>query len=431
MHGRSPMIFTGLLLAAVACSGVETNTTAPDVMDLTASAYRLPAGAILHVSPERASVSIGATTKLSTTVRSSQGRTLTGLAPLAVRWVSSDTNVARVSGTGAVLGLHAGTATIRAIGGDASSQATVTVTDSATAPAAGDSAAPATGSASSANPTKESTTQPTSPPTPQQVGNSGQASLQSALVHDDFTRYQSTADLQSAISTNLGGTGSPATAVYTDGRNPQLASLDRAVTYNGHATMRYDQPAGSQSTPQLTAGFRGNNLTNFWYKMVVRYQPGWTTIGTLTNSANAYKLMDWGWAGGVSGRGGIAVTNTTQYQIYFYLLSGGSLLTGENDLPFGNVSNEWTSGQWYTYIINYEQTSPANATVRVWKGAQNQTPTLVATVQGVSNGHVWPAVDRVSIGENFNQVRVNGQSLWIGEWSVYDGTKYANPYNVH
>ena len=140
--------------------------------------------------------------------------------------------------------------------------------------------------------------------------------------------------------------------------------------------------------------------------------------------------MDWGWSGS-NGRGGIAITNTTQYQVYFYLLVNGSMTTSENDLPFGNVSTEWNDGQWYTYIINFQKSGPTNATVRVWKGVGTQAPQLVATVQGDSYGQVWPAVDRVSIGENFNQMRTSAESVWIGEWSVYDGTQYTNPYNVH
>lgn len=452
MFRRIPML-TGLLLAVAACSGIDNGATAPDATDLTTSAYRIPSGATIHVSPDRAEIAAGATVKLSTAVNSSNGQTLRGLAPLAVTWVSSDTTIARVSSTGVVLGRSPGSITVRAVSGTQSAESKIIVKVNSTAPISTvDTAAatppatkvetaasePATASAAPAATTPATTTPTTTaptttPPAPAATTpNPGQASLQSAVTYDDFTRYHSTADLQNAISTNIGGTGSPASALYTDGHNPQLASLDQSVTYNGHATVRYDQPAGSGNTPELWVNFKnGVTLRNFWYRVTVRYSPGWTTKGTLTNSANSYKLFDWGWAGGMNGRGGIVLTNTTQYQAYFYLLNGGSTITAPNDTPFGNVQGEWTDGQWYTYVLNYQQSTPTTATLRVWMAPTGQTPKLVATVNGNSLSSTWPAVNRIEVGENFNQIRVNAQSIWIGEWSVFDGSQYSNPYNVH
>lgn len=438
MHRKTPMLFAGILLATVACSGVDSVGNGIDATDITASAYRLSSGQTLHVSPEYTSVAVGGSVKLSTVVRSSTGQIISASGNLAAKWTSSDTMVARVSNGGVVVGISNGVATITARAADQTSQSTVTVGSGATTTTTTTSPTTTTTTTEPITATAPATTSTTTAPTTSTTSTSttsststtGTTSLQNAFVYDDFTRYHSTADLQANISTNLGGTGSPATSLYTDGRNPQLAAFDPNVTYNGHPTMRYDQPANSQSTPQLTAGFKGKTLQSFWYKMVVRYSPGWTTTGSITNSANAYKLMDWGWSGS-NGRGGIAITNTTQYQIYFYLLVNGSMTTSENNVAFGNVSTEWNDGQWYTYIISFQKTGSTGATVRVWKGVGNNTPQLVATVQGDSYGQVWPAVDRVSVGENFNQMRTQAESVWIGEWSVYDGAQYTNPYNVH
>src|SRR6185437_15485530 len=76
-----------------------------------------------------------------------------------------------------------------------------------------------------------------------------------AFLADDYRSYANTAALLNNISSLHSGTGSPTTAMYNDGPYAGLAVLDTAVTYNGHPTVRYDQPGGVAGTPELWPSF--------------------------------------------------------------------------------------------------------------------------------------------------------------------------------
>lgn len=77
------------------------------------------------VSPTTASVNVGDTTTISSTVTVKQGAD-----PVSVTWTSSNTAVATVSGGGIVTGVSVGTATITATAGGRSAECTVTVAES-------------------------------------------------------------------------------------------------------------------------------------------------------------------------------------------------------------------------------------------------------------------------------------------------------------
>lgn len=115
-----------------------------------------------------------------------------------------------------------------------------------------------------------------------------------------------------------------------------------------------------------------------WVRQVVKFQPNqYTTRGSAPTGANSHKLMFITWAGGVGARSEIEFSNTTQYII------GGSQ-TGKtfSETPligaasWGNVTTEWTGGEWWEYIMNYEirptdtSREPAaigTAIMRFWK----------------------------------------------------------------
>jgi len=250
-----------------------------------------------------------------------------------------------------------------------------------------------------------------------------------AVTSDDFTKYASTADLLHNITSNAGGTGDPHTSLYSDGGNASLVELDNTVRYNGHATMKYNQPGGVDLTPQLYAYFSG--LSHIWYRVKVRFSPGFTTTGTLTNSANAYKLISWGWSG-ADGSGRIEITNTSQYELYENVQSGPSLAGGGAYLAAGTVSTEWTDGGWYDYIVEVDHTQP-NGVIRLWRAKDGQTPVYQGqTQEKMNNGSLMPPITHISVGLNFNQIRAAGQNqaLWWGEWEVVDGAQHANPFGV-
>ncbi len=265
------------------------------------------------------------------------------------------------------------------------------------------------------------------PSTPSNFSGPGLTGL--AITSDDFTKYSSTADLLNNITANAGGTGNWKTSLYSDGQNGNLVELDNTVRYNGHATMKYNQPGGVMSTPTLHAYFSGVN--HIWYRVKVRFSPGFTTTGVLTNSANAYKLISWGW-NGVDGSGRIEITNTSEYELYENVQTGPSLIGGGAYLQAGRITTEWSDGGWYDYIVEVDHTQPT-AVIRLWRSKDGQTPVYQGQVlERMNDGSSMPAITNVAVGLNFNQVRAPGQNqaVWWGQWEVVDGNQHANPFGV-
>lgn len=265
----------------------------------------------------------------------------------------------------------------------------------------------------------------TSPGIPSNSTGPGLSGL--ALASDDFTHYGSTAGLQNNITTNAGGTGNTVTALYHDGLNARWISLDNTVLYNGHPTMKYDQPSGTASTPQLGVYFPA--VPHIWYRIKVRFSPGFTTTGTIVNSANAYKLLSWGWDG-PNGSGRLEITNTTGYEIYENVQVGPSLTGGGQYLEAGSISTEWTDAGWYDYVIEVDHTQPTGV-IRLWRAKDGQTPVYQGQVsEKMNDGTMMPPLTNISVGLNFNQIRTQSQAVWWGEWEVVDGTQHPNPFGL-
>lgn len=246
------------------------------------------------------------------------------------------------------------------------------------------------------------------------------------VVGDSFAQYGDTKALQSTISTVAGGSGPPSTSRYTDGYSGSLALIDTTVRYHGHQTLKLAQPGGTASTPQLWVGLP-KTYTHLWLRAVVRFSPGFTTTGTLANSANAYKLLGWSWTT-YDGSGRLEITNTNQYDFYFDVLQNGSVVGGGNHTKAGNITTEWSDGQWYVYLVELDH-SVKPGIARFYSARDGRTLVLRATVTGsMKSGTALPPFNRVAIGMNFNQVRAKTQSqaVWIGEWSVIDGATYTN-----
>jgi hypothetical protein len=250
-----------------------------------------------------------------------------------------------------------------------------------------------------------------------------------ALVSDDFTRYSSTANLLSYITVNAGGTGPWNNSLYSDGLNAALVQLDSTVLYNGHATMKYNQPGGVMSTPQLHVSFPAT--THIWYRVKVRFSPGFTTTGTLANTSNAYKLISWGWTT-ANGSGRIEITNTTEYELYENVQTGPTLIGGGTYLHAGSISTEWSDGGWYDYIVEVDHSQPVGV-IRLWRAKDGQTPVYKGqTLEQMNDGSSMPSITNIAVGLNFNQIRAlsQTQALWWGEWEVVDGNQHPNPFGV-
>ena len=289
---------------------------------------------------------------------------------------------------------------------------------------------------SAPTPAAAPTTPPVTTTTPSVPSNSTGPGLSGlALLSDDFTGYANTAALQNRIGVNVGGTASGLGMLYNDGQNGQLAEIDQSVLYNGHPTMKYNAPGGIASIPELWPTLP-HPLSTMWLRVKIRFSPGFTTTGTLTNSSNAYKLLGWGFAGSY-GSGRVEITNTTQYQLYYATQAvSNSYIPTSTPAQFGiagNVTSEWTDGNWYDYILEYKITSPTTSVARLWMARDGSTPVLRATSTSTSlTGYTMPDVSRVMLGMNFNQVRTasQNQALWYGQWEVVDGNQHPNPFGL-
>lgn len=253
-------------------------------------------------------------------------------------------------------------------------------------------------------------------------------------MSDDFSRYANTAALLNNISRNSnGGTGNPATSLYAYVESGNLLELDRAVLFNGHPTAKYNMPGNSNAVPELQVYFPGGRtLQDMWLRVTLRFSPGWTTDGVLQNAGKGYKLLGWGWDT-QNGRGSIEFGPVTDVTIGWYVFSnaGNSMApyVFSNRLPAG-----WRSGtDWYDIVVHYQQTSATSVREQWWMGL-NGTPLIPqGELTGTMiPGQTVPRVNRVALGEVFNQVRAANQSeaLWYGQWEVVDGSQYPNPFRL-
>ena len=280
--------------------------------------------------------------------------------------------------------------------------------------------------------TTHSSTSATPLSTPSSYAGPGLSGL--ALISDDFSKYASTAALLNNISSLHGGTGDPRTALYNDGSNAQLAEIDPSVRYNGHATIKYNFPGGTASHPELWPSLP-RPLSTMWLRAKIRFSPGFTTTGVLTNSSNAYKLLGWGYADSY-GSGRVEITNTTQYQLYYGTLVSGTSTPSSTANQFaigGNITTEWSDGGWYDYIVEYQNTSATTSVARLWIAKDGSTPVLRATSTSTSlSGYTMSHIGYVMLGLNFNQIRTatQNEAIWYGQWEVVDGVQHPNPFGL-
>src|SRR5213080_395037 len=130
---------SGLITASVAGTATITATSEGKAGSAAVTVTLVPVASVA-VSPATASIRVGQTVQLTATPKDSAGATLTGR---TVTWGSGDTTVARVSPSGLVTSVAAGSATITATSESKSSTAAITVTS---VPVAAVAVAPATAS---------------------------------------------------------------------------------------------------------------------------------------------------------------------------------------------------------------------------------------------------------------------------------------------
>jgi hypothetical protein len=178
-------------------------------------------------------------------------------------------------------------------------------------------------------------------------------------------------------------------------------------------------------------------LDKVWYRIYVRYSPGWTPVGPYpVGAANSYKLLFVLWQG-YSERAEIEFSNSTQYIIGFGfqgVTCTDSPVSGS--APWGNVTTEWTDGDWWEYIIYYEKTGATSARARFWKrqytqsGSINPGPYEFTGEQKSSCSNTTPQTRGINIGANKNKTTPADQYIYWGPWVIVDGVQYPNPFGV-
>ena len=252
------------------------------------------------------------------------------------------------------------------------------------------------------------------------------------LVADDYTQYSSTAALLGNISRIAnGGTGDPATSRYSYVANANLLELDRTMVFNGHPTVKYNMPGGTDSVPQATVYFPGGKVLNdMWLRVTIRFSPGWTTDGTLANSGKGYKLLGWAWDAG-DGRASVEFGPITDMTIGWYVFrpAGNSMApyVFSRSLPSGFLNGTG----WYDVVVHYQQTSSTTVHEQWWMGPNGTNLILQGDLTGtMAPGQTVPNINHVMLGMNFNQIRAANQrqAIWYGQWEVVDGSQHPNPF---
>jgi hypothetical protein len=243
-----------------------------------------------------------------------------------------------------------------------------------------------------------------------------------AIASDDFTAYS---NVQEYLASTM----------YTGvNRDTAHLQLDTVHTYNDHQTIRYVMPGGTDQVPQNTVAIQPSNST--WIRAVIRFEPGWTTVGTGlgstgSTSAASYKLLNWGW-NSPAGRGGTGYTNTAQQHLEWGVTwdSSSAYNSTTNAAPALEAISEWYDGEWYQYIVFYNQTSANTVEQRLYFGKANETPQLYSVITGTISP--VPVMNRLILGANYNQVRNTGQTLYInyGQWEVINGSANPDPFGI-
>jgi hypothetical protein len=234
-----------------------------------------------------------------------------------------------------------------------------------------------------------------------------------AFLSDDFTIYADAAE----VLKNSGNT-----ALYRVISNSDLLAIDQTVRFDGHQTLKLNQPAGGSRAPWLFAHFP-EPKASLWIRLRVRFSPGWRPA-TAGNEGDTF--FHWGWAGSTDQRGSVQMVRDGGYRLQWYA-QGATDVTRVNAGPAGT---EWDDGEWYDYVVHYERQSDTQVRQRFWLGRAGTTPTLRATLTGTMATAPAPLANRVQLGQEFYSPIPTAQAIWLGTWEVADGAVHADPFDV-
>jgi hypothetical protein len=260
------------------------------------------------------------------------------------------------------------------------------------------------------------------------------------------------------------GTGTAASALYGDGRNPDLADWSPNAGPTGDPAFVFtikalDEP-GESPTPELAVGAKGKHSVWLWVRR--RYEPGFSAYGDAddVNGAQswnqtqgsglkigpyaAYGYHDslanttyYGRAGLQTGNG--AADSTADYDLV-NLPQGSPQPAGVNDTIIGKVTTEWTDGLWRDYLVYIGNTLDGDGMVRVaaqaWVrkldgGAFVPIGGRLSGVIGPATGFERPRFDQIApIMLNANHARKTDEHFQLWGWAAFDAEAVPDPYGV-
>jgi hypothetical protein len=203
----------------------------------------------------------------------------------------------------------------------------------------------------------------------------------------------------------------------------------------------FPQNQGSPGSSPRMAKRLPAPLSDLWLRWKVRFTPGWTTHGPdPAGAADSYKLAFFTWDG-PDGRGELQFSNGTDYITGVSVRdpTGGYYPFTETLLPgasasFGQVTTEWTDGEWWEYVIHYRVTAPEAARFQYWRRRLTERGRVQPgpwSYHGMEmRGWPVPRVAKVELGANKNKSNPRDLSLSWGPWEVVDGTRYPYPFGV-
>lgn len=193
------------------------------------------------------------------------------------------------------------------------------------------------------------------------------------------------------------------------------------------------------SSPRLTKDLPAP-LDVMWYRFRMKYAPGWTDAGPdPAGSANSYKIAFWTWSG-FNGRGELQLTNTQDYGTGIGVAVGETYqnysekLMPSSDPDFGQITTEWTDGEWWEFVIHYHRTGTQTAHYAYWRRRLTTGGKIAPGAwkfHGIEvAGANTPRVTNVELGCNKNKNNPMTMYIYWGPWEVVDGTRTSNPFGV-
>ena len=218
----------------------------------------------------------------------------------------------------------------------------------------------------------------------------------------------------------------------------QFVDLAKDATFGQVVRVTFPRTDSIGFAPKYSRKFKP--LEKMWFRWRMKYSPGFTTSGPLPpGHANSYKVAFWLWSH-YEGRGSIEISNTTQYFAGMGVkVPGGDWVRyQERPLPgstsFGQVTTEWTDGEWWEFVVYYNKTGPNSARQYHWR--RRLTTRSAVTAQPFVftgfevTGGPTPLVSGIRLGETKNKNNPSTMHIYWGPWEVVDGTAYPNPFQM-